>query len=84
MTECAEGTTLYSAAISAGLPVAASCSEDFVCGRCNMQVLAGADQLSRQTLPEIKLLRREKKNESDRVSCKTSVYGDCTVTTTYW
>jgi ferredoxin len=78
------GTTLYRAAVAAGLPVAASCSEEFVCGKCNMRVLSGADQLSPQTRPERELLARESRPTTDRVSCHTVVYGDCTVTTPYW
>jgi ferredoxin len=49
-----------------------------------MQILDGGEQLSSQQEPERQLLRREKKPESDRISCVTRVNGDCTVTTTYW
>ena len=82
--QVAEGTTLYRAAVAAGLPVAASCSEEFVCGKCHMKVVAGEAALSRQTAPERALLAREGKPVTDRVSCKTVIYGDCTVTTPYW
>ena len=82
--EVPSGTTLYRAALSAGLPVAASCSEEFVCGKCNMQVLSGGERLSPQTRPERELLAREGKPVTDRVSCHTVIYGDCEVTTPYW
>ena len=82
--EVPAGTTLYRAAVGAGLPVAASCSEEFVCGKCNMTVIAGSENVSRQTLPERRLLAREGKPETDRVSCHAVIYGDCTVTTPYW
>lgn len=82
--QVAEGTTLYRAATQAGLPVAASCSEEFVCGKCNMEIVEGAQNLSRQTAPERALLEQERKPATDRVSCKTVVYGDCTVKTSYW
>jgi 2Fe-2S ferredoxin len=78
------GTTLYDAAIRAGLPVAASCSADFVCGKCNMQVVQGGDSLTAQSEKEKELLRREGKAMTDRISCHTRVRGDCTVTTSYW
>lgn len=78
------GTSLYDAAISAGLPVASSCSADFVCGRCNLRVLCGAENLSTQEPHELKLLLRDKKPLTDRISCMTRVLGDCTVTASYW
>jgi adenylate cyclase len=82
--EVEKGISLYDAAIQVGLPVASSCSAEFICGKCNMQVIDGARNLSEQTESERKLLRREKRAETDRVSCQTFVNGDCTVTTKYW
>ena len=82
--EVAKGTLLFDAVIRAGLPVASSCSADFVCGKCNLQVREGGENLSAQREPERKLLRRDNKPESDRISCVTRVYGDCSVTATYW
>ncbi len=82
--EVEHGTLLFDAALRAGLPVASSCSAAFVCCRCNMQILQGADQLSTQRDPERTLLKRDKKDLTDRVSCVVRVYGDCTVTTSYW
>ncbi len=78
------GTTLYDAAIQVGLPVAASCGLEFICGKCNMKVLAGADGLSKQTPKERALLKREGRPETDRVSCRTAVWKDCEVTASYW
>lgn len=82
--DVSEGTTLFDAAKRVGLPVASSCGADNVCGRCNMQVLDGVQHLSGQENPELVLLRRDKKDLTDRISCMTRVLGDCTVTTTYW
>jgi 2Fe-2S ferredoxin len=82
--EVAAGTSLFDAAIRAGLPVASSCDAEFVCGRCNMQITSGADHLSPQQDAEIALLLKHHKPVTDRISCQTLVYGDCTVTTTYW
>lgn len=79
-----EGTLLFDAALRAGLPVASSCSAEFVCGKCHMQVISGAENLSAQREPERALLRRQQKPIEDRVSCVVRVYGDCSVTTTYW
>lgn len=82
--EVKPGCSLFDAALQAGLPVASSCSAEFVCGKCNMAVLDGAENLSTQTEKERSLLRREGRPEADRVSCCTAIWGDCTVTTTYW
>jgi len=78
------GTTLFNAALQAGLPVASSCNAEFVCGRCNMQITVGAENLSPQTEVEKRLLIKEKHASSDRISCQTKVLGDCSVKTTYW
>lgn len=82
--EVERGTLLFDAAVKGGLPVASSCSADNVCGRCNMQVLEGSENLSSQGDQEAKLLRRDKNPTTDRISCMTQVVGDCTVTTRYW
>lgn len=83
-TDVKAGTSLYDAALAAGLPVAASCAAEFVCGKCNMTVTIGAEHLSKQTGKERDLLRQQARPETDRISCRTAVWGDCTVTTTYW
>lgn len=78
------GTTIFDAAIAAGLPVASSCSAAFICGKCNVQISQGTENLSRQTDSEKTILRRDKNPETDRISCVTKAYGDCTVTARYW
>lgn len=82
--EVSKGTSLFKAARQCDLPVAASCDEEFICGKCNLTVIEGAANLSRQTAPERSLLKRESRPVEDRISCKTYVYGDCTVTAAYW
>ncbi|MBI4404740.1 MAG: 2Fe-2S iron-sulfur cluster binding domain-containing protein [Deltaproteobacteria bacterium] len=78
------GTSLYAAAQCAGLPLASSCSAEFACGKCNVQVTEGAEHLSIQTEAERHLLAREKKPGSDRIGCQAKVLGSCTITTRYW
>ena len=82
--EVPSGTLLFDAAKRAGLPVASSCSADNICGKCNMQVLNGAESLSNQDVSETSLLQRDKNPITDRISCMTQVLGDCVVTTRYW
>ena len=78
------GTTLYDAAMLLNLPVASSCSAEATCGKCNMVVLLGNENLSEQNDLERHLLTKEKRPTSDRLSCVARVFGDCTVTTRYW
>ena len=82
--EVEEGCTLFQAARRAGLPVAASCDEEFVCGKCNLTIVHGKESLSPQAEKERKLLRSQGRPETDRVSCVTLVLGDCTVQANYW
>ncbi len=82
--EVEQGVTLYDAALLLNLPVASSCSAEATCGKCNMIVLEGAENLSLQSEWERHLLAKEKKPLSDRISCLSRVFGDCTVTTRYW
>jgi 2Fe-2S ferredoxin len=82
--EVKKGTSLYDAAIQVKLPVAASCSAEFVCGKCNFTVLQGAENLSKQTSKEKELLHQQGRPVTDRISCRTAIWGDCTVTTSYW
>ncbi len=82
--EIASGKTLYEAAREAGLPVASSCDAEFTCGKCNMEILEGAENVSPQDEAERHLLQRQGRPVTDRVSCRTKVFGDCKVTTSYW
>ncbi len=78
------GTLLFDAALRAELPVASSCSAAFVCGRCDMEIVDNPQALSPQKEIELALLKRQGRPAHRRISCVTRVFGDCTVTTTYW
>jgi ferredoxin, 2Fe-2S len=82
--DVAKGTRLYDAAIAAGLPIASSCDGQGTCGKCNMQVVAGGQNVTRASRLELRLLKKEGKPMTDRISCLALVMGDCTMTTTYW
>lgn len=82
--EVPEDTLLFDAACRAGLPVASSCSAEAVCGKCVMRVLKGANNLTKLSPHEERLLHRDKRDESERISCMVRVLGNCTVTTGYW
>ena len=82
--EVASGTLLFDAVQRAGLPIASSCSSAFVCGKCNLAVSVGCENLSPQRDAEKNLLMRERKPVEQRISCVARVYGDCTVRASYW
>ena len=82
--EIEAGQTVYEAADKSGRPLASSCSGNFVCGKCNVQVLEGAAHCSEPKASEKDLLEREGHSALDRIGCQTRVYGDCVVTTRYW
>lgn len=82
--EVPSGTLLFDAACRAGLPVSSSCSAAEVCGKCVMRVVEGAENLSSTSAHELKLLHRDQRQETERVSCMARILGDCSVTTGYW
>jgi len=84
VVEVPNGTMLFDAACRAGLPVASSCSAEAVCGKCVMKIHLGAEKLSAITEHERKLLARDHRHPSDRISCMVRVLGDCAVSTSYW
>ena len=82
--EVPSGVTLYEAALRGGLQVAAWCGGEATCGKCNMRVGAGEENLSSREEIEGRLLKKEGRPATDRISCVTRVLGDCSVTTSYW
>ncbi len=78
------GENLMQALLKRGMPVASSCHGDGVCGKCRMEVLAGGENLSPPTERELFLKERFHIPANIRISCQTQVYGDATLTTTYW
>ncbi len=82
--EVKEGASLYEAALQAGLPVASSCGGEATCGKCNMQVVSGEENLTPRVPLEARLLKKEGRSATDRISCLAKVFGHCTATTTYW
>ncbi len=78
------GTTLLDAARRAGLPMASSCGADGICGRCGMQVLAGAAWLSAEAVDESEVKRRNRIDPERRLACRAGVTGPVEVTASYW
>jgi ferredoxin, 2Fe-2S len=77
-------TTLMAELLKHQIPVASSCGGEGVCAKCQIQVLAGAENLSPMT--DIEQLAKDRFGWKSyhRMSCQCQVHGDCTVTTPYW
>jgi uncharacterized 2Fe-2S/4Fe-4S cluster protein (DUF4445 family) len=71
-----EGTSLLEAAGVAGLAIEAPCGGAAVCGRCRVQVTAGA---AAPTTADIERLSPELCAQGWRLACRTHASGNCTV-----
>ncbi len=77
-------TNLMQALLAAGKPVASSCKGDGVCGRCIIQILSGAENLSPKNATELFLYEKYRLRADQRISCQTEVLGDVKVHASYW
>lgn len=66
------------------IPVASSCLGDGVCGKCRLQIIKGAENLSPIDPLEKKLIEKYQLPSDQRISCQCTVRGDMTVASTYW
>jgi 2Fe-2S ferredoxin len=82
--EVETGGLLMEALLKAGYPVASSCHGDGICGKCRIQILAGAENLSK--IAEVEQLVRDRLNvpKEYRISCQARVLGDVLIDTSYW
>jgi len=84
-TDVPRGRRIYDLARAMGLPLAAACGGEGICGRCGVRVVSGkSDALSPERGRE---RRRKEDNRVDptlRLACLTVVRGDVTLTTDYW
>ncbi len=78
------GANLMKSLTAAGLPVASSCHGDGVCAKCRVQVIEGAENLSKIENLEQNLRDRNRLSQDVRVSCQAHVLGDITVDAGYW
>ena len=78
------GTTLLEAARSAGLPMASACGADGVCGRCAVELLEGAQNVSTETPAETRVMRDNRVAAERRLACRAHVAGPVAVTASYW
>ena len=67
--------TVLDVARRAGAPIGNSCGGVGVCGRCQVRIVDGSENISPPTRFEI---------QEKRLACQMVVTGNCTVTTSYW
>jgi 2Fe-2S ferredoxin len=82
--EVPHGANLMQSLLQAGIPVASSCYGDGVCGKCKLEIIKGAENLSAPETIEKLVKDRLNLPTEVRVSCQTQVLGDVTVDATYW
>lgn len=82
--EVEAGSLLMEALLRAGLPVASSCHGDGICGKCRIQILQGAENLTQINAIEAIVRERLRIPAEYRISCQTRVMGDITIDTSYW
>lgn len=78
------GSILMEELLKAGLPVASSCHGDGICGKCRIQIVSGAENLTRINPIETIVRDRLKIPQEYRVSCQTRVMGDILIDASYW
>lgn len=80
----AAGSTLLEAARRVGLPIAAACGSDALCGGCGVTLLSGDHALSPEDPTEAKAKRRNRVAAGMRLACCATVLRDLEVTASYW
>ncbi len=82
--EVPEGATLLDAARAVGLPIARACTGRGLCGRCDLEILAGAGGLSPESPDERETRERIGLPGSQRLACLARVHGPVSATAGYW
>lgn len=87
--EVNEGENLMKALLDRKIPVASSCYGKSVCTKCRVQVIEGAENLSKPNALEKATMERlagwrSEIKPDERLSCQTKVLGDVKIDTTYW
>lgn len=76
--------TLLDVARRAAVPLGNSCGGIGICARCRVRIVEGADRISGPTTVESRVSRDRGLGSDERLACQAIVFGDCSVTTTYW
>lgn len=73
--------SVWVAARRAGLPIAASCDGDGVCGKCRVLIMNGAEHCSAPTEME---RQQTDLAPGERLACQLRVTGQVHMRVTYW
>ncbi len=77
--EVERGTTLLEAAIEGDVDLRSYCGGNCSCGTCRVEVLSGAQNLSRRQSMEEFALGMDAARRGDRLACQSQVLGPVTV-----
>ncbi len=77
--EFEEGTTILDAAREVGVDIEAICGGKLTCGKCQVIIEQGMENLSPVTDDEKRLLDKRKAGKNYRLACVTKFYGDVVV-----
>ena len=80
----ARGATLHDAVLRAGLPIASACGADGVCGRCGVEIVAGAERLPPEQADEADVKQRNRVPPAQRLACRVAPVADVTIRASYW
>jgi adenylate cyclase len=78
------GTLLIDAVRAAELPIASACGAGGLCGRCGVEILAGAATLRAEASEERDAKQRNRIAPQLRLACRVHVGGDLSVSAPYW
>ena len=73
------GTTILEAAREIGVDIEAICGGKLTCGKCQVVIEQGEENLSEMTEDEKRLLDKRKAGKNYRLACVTRFYGDVVV-----
>jgi ferredoxin len=76
------GTRLIDAIRQAGLPIAAPCGDELICGKCGVRIVSG--RVARESAVERDAKQRNRVPVEHRLACALRVREDLTVQADYW
>lgn len=82
--EATSGSNLMKCLLDNNIPVASSCGGDGVCGKCQIQVVEGMQNLNQENETELFLRERYKTSKETRFACQCEIQGDLVLDAKYW
>lgn len=82
--ETSPDQSLMRSLLDAGVPVASSCGGDGICGKCQLKIIKGDENLNPPTTEERLLRDQGRVKPGYRLSCQVHPTGDVEVDAAYW